>query len=276
MSLSKEIKAKLNKLNSYLKNKKIIVSFSGGVDSSLLAFLSKKSADKTLLVTEKSILFPDDDIEYTIKFAKKYDIPHLIIKGDPFKDESFFKNTIKRCYHCKRRLYTNIIKIKEEKNYDVIIDGTNADDVSDFRPGMQALKELNIKTPYIDFNINKNEIREISKYYNLKTHSKPSMACYASRVQYDLLINEERINKIKQAENYLKNSFNLTQVRVRIHEQDLARIEFLIDDFQKILTLQNLKLIKTKFKDMGFCYITIDIEGFRSGSLNEALNLKKE
>jgi len=276
MDLSKNLRGKLENLTSFLRDKKIIVAFSGGVDSSLLAFLSNKYAKKALLVTEKSILYPDDEIRLTSEFAKNHNIPHLIIDRDPLKDENFRVNPKNRCYICKTGLYTDIIKIKEERNFDSILDGSNIDDLSDYRPGMQALKELNITTPYIDFKINKQEIREICKYFNLEVQSKPSMACFSSRIPYDQVINEEKLDMIRGAESFLRNTYNLNQLRVRLHEGKLARIELMPEDILKLMANENIEKIKTKFKQLGFCYITIDLEGFRSGSLNEVLTFNEE
>jgi len=276
MDLSNNLKNKLESLISFIKTKKILVAFSGGVDSSLLAFLSNKYAKETLLVTEKSILYPDDEIKLTSEYARKYGITHLIIERDPLKDENFRVNPKNRCYICKTGLYKDIIKIKEERNFDLIVDGSNIDDLSDYRPGMQALKELNIATPYIDFKINKQEIREICKYFNLDVQSKPSMACFSSRIPYDQDINEEKLDMIREAEAFLRNTYILNQLRVRLHEGKLARIELMPEDIMKVMTNENIKKIKTKFKQIGFCYITIDLEGFRSGSLNEVLTFNKE
>lgn len=273
VELSKNLNLKLKELKSFLDGKKVIIAFSGGVDSSLLAFLSKKYAKDTLLITERSILYPEEEIKGASQFANKHDIEHKIIERDPLKDEEFQCNPSNRCYICKSGLYNDILKIKNSNNFDVILDGSNADDLSDYRPGMQALKELNISTPYIDYNINKTEIRQICKLYDLDVQSKPSMACFSSRIPYGQIINEKKLDMIREAERFLKNSFELKQLRVRLHEGNLARIEFLPNDFANILTAKNLELIKSKLKELGFTYITIDIEGFRSGSMNEVLDL---
>ena len=275
MTLETSLEKKLNNIISLLENKKIIVAFSGGVDSSLLGILSKKYAKDTLLVTERSILYPKDEIDDTIRFAKKYEIPHVIIDRNPLEDKDFTKNPLNRCYICKKGLYSDIIQIKQEKNFDLILDGSNLDDLADYRPGIKALKELEITTPYIEFKINKQEIRQLSKFLDLKVHSKPSMACYSSRFAYNLMIDEKKLDMIREAENFLKDRFNLGQLRVRLHKDDLARIEFLKEDLPHMLNEERLKMISDKFKELGFCYITIDLDGFRSGSLNEALYLDK-
>jgi len=272
MEMSIYIKKKLESLISFLKDKKVIVAFSGGVDSSLLGFISKSYAKETLLITEKSLLYPDEEIEEAKKFADQYNIPHLIITRDPLANETFKINPKNRCYICKTGLYNDIIKIKESKNFDIILDGSNIDDLSDYRPGMQALQELNICTPYVEFNINKKEIREISRFYKLKVQSKPSMACFSSRIPYNQIINEEKLEMIREGEKFLKNTFKIKQLRVRLHDERLARIELLSKDIPIIVN--NMKRIINEFKKLGFCYITVDLEGYRSGSLNEILNLE--
>ncbi|MFX1280924.1 MAG: ATP-dependent sacrificial sulfur transferase LarE [Promethearchaeota archaeon] len=273
MELSDTLEKKLNNIISILKGKKVLVAFSGGVDSSLLAFLSHKYAKETLLITEKSILYPDEEIEETKQFAVKYNIPHLVIERNPLDDKEFSCNPLNRCYICKTGLYNELIEIKNSNNFDMILDGSNVDDLSDYRPGMKALTELKICTPYIDYNINKQEIREISKYYDLEVQSKPSMACFSSRIPYGQVINENKLIMIKKAEKFIRNTFNLKQLRVRIHENNLARIEILPSDFPKVQSKENFKIISEKLKSLGFTYITIDLEGFRSGSMNEVLNL---
>lgn len=274
MKLSNDLQSKIEKLISYLTNKKVIVAFSGGVDSSLLAFLSKKYAKDTLLVTEKSILYPDEEIRDASKFANTYGISHIIIERNPLENEDFKKNPHNRCYICKTGLYKDIIKIKDEKNFDIILDGSNQDDLFDYRPGMQALNELHISTPYIDFKLTKQDIRKIAESYNLEVKAKPSMACFSSRIPYNQSIDESKLTMIRESEKFLRRTFNLKQLRVRYHEEKLARIELLQEDLIHILNKESIEKIKNKFRELGFCYITIDLEGFRSGSLNEILSFK--
>ncbi|MFX1326389.1 MAG: ATP-dependent sacrificial sulfur transferase LarE [Promethearchaeota archaeon] len=273
MIISNNLDIKLKHLISFFKGKKVIVAFSGGVDSSLLAFLSKKYAKETILVTEKSILYPDEEIEDASQFARNHDIQHVIITRNPLQNEDFQCNPSNRCYLCKTGLYTDIIEIKNSKNYDLILDGSNMDDLADYRPGIQALKDLHISTPYIDYNITKDDIRQITRYYDLSVQTKPSMACFSSRIPYGQEINEEKLVMIREAEKFLKSTFNIKQLRVRLHENSLGRIEFLPEDLPSILTKENMETIKGKLKELGFTYITIDIEGFRSGSMNEVLDL---
>ncbi|MBY9005136.1 MAG: ATP-dependent sacrificial sulfur transferase LarE [Candidatus Lokiarchaeota archaeon] len=272
MELATLIKGKLTNLIDFFKDKKVIIGFSGGVDSSLLAFLSNKYANKTLLITEYSILYPKEEIDSTIRFAKDLNVEHILLKRDPLNDKEFQKNPKNRCYLCKKGLYSEIKSIQKERVFDSVVDGTNLDDLSDYRPGVLALKELKIETPYIKYKISKDEIRQICSYYDLEIKSKPSMACFSSRIPYHQEITESKLTKIMKAEEFLKKEFKLKQLRVRCHDNDLARIEFLKEDLPRILSSDNLLSIKNTLKSIGFNYITIDIEGFRSGSMNEILS----
>jgi uncharacterized protein len=267
--LSENLKEKELHIIDFFKEKKIVVAFSGGVDSSLLAYLSRKYAQETLLVTLKSMLITDEEFEQSKNFARMYSISQLIIEADPLENEEFANNPPNRCYICKKDIFSRFRKIKEDKNFDFIVDGSNVDDLQDYRPGMKALKELGILSPYIELGINKSEIRELSKLYGLNTHSKPSNACLASRIPHNQLISKEKIEMIHNAEIYLHNTFNIDQLRVRFHENRLARIEIPKNQLEKVLKPDAMEEISANLKRFGFLFVTIDLEGFRSGSLSK-------
>jgi uncharacterized protein len=271
IELSEKLKNKLDSLIALLQAQKVIVAFSGGLDSSLLAYLSKNNAKETLLITMKSLLYSEDETKEAINFAVKFSIPHLLIETKPLSNEVFIQNKTNRCYICKKDIFAKILKVKEERAYDLVIEGSNMTDLGDYRPGLDALKELNILSPYIKTEIDKDEIRILSKHFQLETESKPSGACFASRIPYDQRITENKLKMVENAEKFLKNTFNLAQLRVRYHDENIARIEVLKDDIEKIISDKAKEKIIKKFKEIGFCYITIDLEGFRSGSLNEVL-----
>ena len=275
IELSEKLKKKLESIIAILQDQKVIVAFSGGVDSSLLAYLSKKKAKETLLITMKSVLYSEEEAKEAINFALKFNIPHLFLETEPLSNEEFIKNKTNRCYTCKKDIFAKILKVKEERAYNLVIEGSNMTDLGDYRPGLDALKELNITSPYIKTEIDKDEIRVLSKYFQLESGSKPSGACFASRIPYNQIITETKLKMIENAEKFLKKSLNLSQLRVRYHEERIARIEVLKEDLEKIINDKVKEKIINKFKEIGFCYVTVDLEGFRSGSLNEVLsNLK--
>ena len=275
IELSEKLKKKLEGLIALLHDQKVIVAFSGGADSSLLAFLSKNHAKETLLITMKSLLYSEEEAKEAIDFALKFNIPHLFLETEPLSNEEFTENKTNRCYTCKKDIFVKILKVKEEHAYNLVIEGSNITDLGDYRPGLDALKELNILSPYIKTEIDKDEIRTLSNHFKLETGSKPSGACFASRIPYNQVITETKLRMIENAEKFLKDSFNITQLRVRYHDEKIARIEVLKEDIEKIISDNVRKKIIEKFKQLGFFYITIDLEGFRSGSLNEILSSLK-
>ncbi|MBD3197212.1 MAG: ATP-dependent sacrificial sulfur transferase LarE [Candidatus Lokiarchaeota archaeon] len=274
MEISKELMKKLSELINFLKQKKVIVAFSGGIDSSLLAYLSGKHAAETLLVTINSEFMKKSEIKIASNFARKYDIAHKIIEISILENQNVQKNPQNRCYYCKKFIYSKLKDIRRKLQFDIILDGSNLDDLSDYRPGNRAIKELKITTPFLDFNLNKEDIRTLSKHFNFENYDVPSSACLASRIPYGESIKKENLDKVEKGEEFLKTNFDLHQLRVRVHYNDLARIELLEDDLVKIITKSKLKKIEHYFKKIGFRYITLDIEGYRMGSMNEILDKK--
>lgn len=264
----------LNKMNSiktmFAEKKRIIVAFSGGVDSSVLASLAYEVLNKeALAITVNMQSLPFNEIDKTKKISKEIGIKHKIINFDEFKLQEFISNSPKRCYYCKQ----HILKILEKElitgNYNAIMEGTNISEMEGERPGMQAINEMKsiVISPFIQFNISKKEIRKMAKYLNLSVIDKSSSPCLATRIPYGQKITKVDIEKIKMAELYI-NSLGLSQVRVRYHK-NIARIEVLTKSFDHILA--NREEIISHFKNLGFQYITLDLDGFRTGSLDEIL-----
>ncbi|UCH71669.1 MAG: ATP-dependent sacrificial sulfur transferase LarE, partial [Thermoplasmatales archaeon] len=200
-------------------------------------------------------------------FAKNIGINHVIINLEETKIENFSKNSIDRCYYCKKELFSKIKQVALEKRLDYILDGSNFDDIKDYRPGIKALKELGVISPLKDVGLTKKEIRELSRDIGLNTWDKPSFACLASRFPYGIKITKSRLKKIEEAESFL-HYCGVRQYRVRYHIE-IARIETSKNDFK--LVLKHSDEIIKKFKELGFKYITLDIEGYRTGSLNEVI-----
>lgn len=250
---------------------KVTVAYSGGVDSSFLlkVALDTLGKENVLAVTILSSVTPREELAETEKLLASMDVNHVFIKKNVFEIPGFKENPKDRCYICKHKVFEEILERSKEKGISVVVDGTNSDDEGDYRPGLKALEELKVLSPLKLSGLGKSEIRELSKELNLNTWNKPSLACLASRVPYYEEITEEKLGMVDKAEAYLR-SLGLAQLRVRCHGK-LARIELLPEDIKRIFAEDLNKAIDSKLKEIGFQYVSMDLIGYRTGSLNEVL-----
>ena len=252
------------------EKKKICIAFSGGVDSTFLLKAAKEALDKNILaITIVSSMNPKREIKESVEFCKEIGVKHILIDADEYSIPEFVANDKERCYFCKKEIFTKIKEKAKNEGFDIVADGSNIDDDSDYRPGMKALKELGIVSPLKEANLSKNEIRKICKEINLIVWNKPSMACLASRIPYGTAISRDKLEKVELAEEILLNK-GFKQFRVRYYD-NLAKIEVLKKDINKIIAISDE--IIGSFKKIVFNYIALDLEGFRSGSMNEVLKL---
>jgi len=265
-----EIERKLEKLNNIIySKKKIAVAFSGGVDSTFLLMIAKSILmNNVLSIIVRSSFFSDREYSEAIEFVKEYDIKYKVLDINIFKDE-ISNNPPDRCYWCKRRIFECIKSASLEEDISFVTDGSNADDLKDYRPGLKALEELEIISPLKEAGLNKQEIRILSYQMGLKTWHKPSFACLASRFPYGQKITKEKLLMVDKAEQYLMD-IGFKQIRVR-HHGDIARIEVGTEERRKFFKDEILDKVYSKFKEIGFMYTALDLKGYRTGSLNEVI-----
>lgn len=258
-----QIFAKTRIVKELLKGKKVVVAFSGGVDSSVVAFLAREYAKDTLLVMQTGSSVPKSEVDIAKKQASQLGLQIRFIDYNEidYSDE-YALNNENRCYHCKSLLYGFISRIKEEVNYDYILSGTNISDLKGHRPGHQASIENNILNPLVLAKINKSEVRFIASINELLTAEKPATACLASRVITGVPITKEKLSRIDQAEYLLRDKFNFKILRVRDHG-DLARIEVGQDELGKIMDKVSREFIHSELKKLGYHYISIDLQAYR-------------
>ena len=246
----------------------VLVAYSGGADSTLLLKIAKDTlGEKVLAVTAKSPTYPSEEIKAAKEMARRLGVRHLMIETEELTDPDFSSNPPDRCYHCKQELFCKLGAIAKEHNLNYVLDGSNYDDLSDFRPGMKAAQELGVRSPLEEAMLTKEDIRKFSKELGLPTWDKPSFACLASRFPYGTMITEEVLVKLDKAERFIRG-LKIPQVRVR-HHGHLARIEVLREDISVLLQKRD-EIVRT-FKDLGYTYVTVDLQGYRTGSMNEAL-----
>lgn len=266
----KDIHEKLEDLKAYLLSLgSVAVAFSSGVDSTfLLKVAHDVLGDKAIALTATSCTFPKREADEAAEFCKSNGIKQIFVKSEELEIPEFRHNPKNRCYLCKRELFSKIIKLAKENGIENVAEGSNMNDNGDYRPGLQAISELGVKSPLRYARLYKNEIRELSKEMALPTWKKQSFACLSSRFVYGEEINEKKLAMVDKAEQFLLDK-GFLQLRVRIHGENLARIEVLPDEMEKLLSLHSE--IVSKFKEIGFAYVTMDLQGYRTGAMNEVI-----
>ena len=248
----------------------LIVAYSGGTDSAFLAATASEIlGNKALSVTAKSPSLAPAELRDAVALAEKLGLNHRVIETHEVERDDYAANNPDRCFFCKDELYTYLSDFAKDEEYAVIANGTNIDDLGDFRPGISAAKQYGVRSPMVEANLTKSEIRHLSEGMNLPTWDKPAQACLSSRIPYGTMVTVEALTQIAEAEEYL-HSLGIRQLRVR-HHDTVARIEVEPEDFLTLSSEEVRTEVVSKFREIGYSYVTLDLQGFRSGSLNEIL-----
>lgn len=248
----------------------VCVAFSGGVDSTFLLRVARDMlGERVIAVTATSPTYPESELKEAISLAESMNVRHIVISSNELEIPGFSENSTNRCYHCKNELFRKLKKIAEDHGIGNVVDGSNHDDTGDFRPGRRAAKELGVRSPLSEAGLTKKEIRYLSKQLGLRTWNKPSFACLSSRFPYGERITEEKLRKVERAERFLRE-LGFTQFRVR-HHNGIARLEFLPEEMCFFNDADLRVRIDTELKRIGFNYVTVDLLGYRTGSMNEVI-----
>ena len=267
------LQEKYNSLQETLRELgKVVVAYSGGVDSTFLlkAAVDTLGAENVLACIAKGPSLPQTQYLRAIETAKNIGVKVQTVEPNELADVAYSANKADRCFHCKSHICRILLDIAKEKGFDCVVFGTNYDDLDDFRPGNRAMKVFGIRCPLAEAKLTKDDIRQLSRDLNLPTADVPASPCLASRISYGLEITEQRLKQIEQAEDFLR-TLGLVEFRVR-HHDTVARIEVNPQDIEKITTGTTRSAIVEKLKSFGFKFVTVDLQGFRSGSLNEPLS----
>ena len=269
--ISDELQAKLDSLESNLKSLgSLAVGFSGGVDSSFLLAVAKETlGERVIAVTGVDASIPEREVKEASAFCEERGIRQVLCKWNPLKEEGYRHNSPDRCYYCKRGIFTEIKKIAKENGIDFAAEGSNMDDIGDYRPGLRAVAELSVKSPLREAGLYKKDIRLLSKAMGLPTWSKPAYACLASRFVYGEEITEEKLHMIDRAEQFLIEHGFLEE-RVRIHG-NMARIEVPPEDIPRLAEDGIREAVYNEFKRLGFMFVALDLKGYTMGSMNATI-----
>lgn len=267
------LQAKYRRLTAVLTEmKSVVTAFSGGVDSTFLLKVAKDVlGENVVAVTAVSPTTPRHEWEDALSLAKSIGVEHIIVSSTELNLPEFVSNPPDRCYICKKSRFGGLVSLAKERGFAFVVDGGNVDDHNDFRPGMRAVEELAVRSPLSEASLCKKEIRRLSKRLGLPTWNKPAYACLATRIPYGSPITEEKLKQVDAAEDFIRNLVPLIQVRVR-HHGEIARIEVEPKAMRILLGRDLRSSLVEYFKDLGFSYVSLDLEGYSTGSLNRAIH----
>jgi len=254
----------------------VLLAFSGGVDSSLLLKVVTETlgTDRVLAVTARSATTARQELVDAVNLATRLGVPHVQFASEEMDSPEFVNNSADRCYVCKNSRFTDMVQLAGDRGIGFVVDGTNFDDHADYRPGMRAIRELGVRSPLSEANLTKNDIRLLSKKLGLPTWNKPSYACLASRIPYGMPITVEKLRQVDECEGFIRTLRLTVQVRVR-HHGDTARIEVDPAGLQQLIEPSVRKLVVDYFRQSGFRYVAVDLEGYRMGSMNRVLDRER-
>jgi uncharacterized protein len=275
VSMSPALDAKYARLVGLLRDmQSVVVAFSGGVDSTLLARAAGDAlGERALLVTADSETYPEAELDETRRLAALMGLRHVVVRTEELANPEYARNGANRCFFCKEELFSRLAPIAEREGIGAIVYGANLDDLGDHRPGMKSAAERGVRAPLIEAELTKQEIRDLSRALGLPTWDKPSFACLSSRFQYGDRITAEKLRQVDAAEAFVR-SLGFSQFRVRHHER-LARLEIPLDEIARLWEEGRHAAIVARFRELGYLYVTVDLSGFQSGSANLLLGLRR-